>query len=155
MAPRTFISFSGTDIRSFWLMKAWKENEHIDVDFVDCQMDQEIHSENEAYIKSVCRERIGMAGTFVLIIGSDTRSRHKYVRWECEVAIEKDARLIGVNVNDSRYVDDLCPPILRDEGAIFIPFSPSIFAYTLSNYQGHDNDDWHWKEDVYAKLGYR
>lgn len=33
--PRTFVGFSSTDIRSYWLMCAWKEHEHIDFDFVD------------------------------------------------------------------------------------------------------------------------
>jgi hypothetical protein len=153
MAPRTFISFSGTDIKSFWLMKAWKENEHIDVEFVDCQLDQEVHSEDEAYIKRICRERIGMAGTFVLIVGADTRSKHKYVRWECDVAIEQHARLIVANLNGSRYADDLCPPIVRDKGAMFIPFGQKILGYTLREYKGNDKQDWHWKPNVYEQLG--
>ena len=28
--PRTFVGFSSTDIRSYWLMLAWKANDHID-----------------------------------------------------------------------------------------------------------------------------
>jgi hypothetical protein len=30
-----------------------------------------------------------MAGKYVMLIGEDTKSKHKYVRWEAEVAIEK------------------------------------------------------------------
>ena len=66
--PRTFVGFSSTDIRSYWLMCAWKEHEHIDFDFVDCQLQNEINSENEAYIKSKCRARINMAGTYVMLM---------------------------------------------------------------------------------------
>jgi hypothetical protein len=43
-----------------------------------------------------------MASTFVMLIGEDTRYKHKYVRWEAEVAIEKKCRLIGVNLDNSR-----------------------------------------------------
>ena len=89
--PRTFVGFSSTDIRSYWLMCAWKNNSKIDFNFVDCQLAQEINSENEAYIKRKCRERINMAGTFISLIGQDTKSKHKYVRWELEVALEKDS----------------------------------------------------------------
>ena len=153
--PRTFVGFSSTDIRYYRLMQAWKANEHIDFNFADCQLENEINSENEAYIKRKCRERIDMAGTFVALIGQDTRSKHKYVRWEMEVAREKGCRIIGVNLDGSRQVvDATCPPIIRNIGAIFVPFSPKIVAYALENFKMNDKDDWHYKDEVYRQLGY-
>ncbi len=71
--PRTFVGFSSTDIHYYRLMQAWKENENIDFNFTDCQLANELNSENEAYIKRKCSERINMAGKYVLLI----RSRHK------------------------------------------------------------------------------
>lgn len=53
--PRTFVCFSGTDINYFRLMLAWKENENIDFNFVNCQLGRAIDSENEFYIKRKCR----------------------------------------------------------------------------------------------------
>ncbi len=153
--PRTFVGFSSTDIRSYWLMLAWKANEKIDFNFADCQLDKEINSENESYIKSKCRERIGMAGTFVALIGQDTRSKHKYVRWEMEVAREKGCRIIGVNLDGSRQmVKETCPPIIRDIGAVFVPFSPQIVAYAIDKFKMHDKGNWHYPETVYKNLGY-
>ncbi len=87
--PRTFVGFSSTDIHYYRLMLAWKQHEHIDFSFTNCQLSQEINSSDEVYIKRKCRERIDMAGTFAVLIGSDTRNKHKYVRWEMEVALEK------------------------------------------------------------------
>ncbi|GBQ46416.1 TIR domain-containing protein [Komagataeibacter europaeus] len=58
--PRTFVGFSSTDIHYYRLMLAWRENEHIDFNFTNCQLAKEINSENEAYIKQKCRERIGL-----------------------------------------------------------------------------------------------
>jgi hypothetical protein len=49
--PRTFVGFSSTDIHYYRLMLAWKKNEHIDFDFTNCQLGNEINSDNEAYIK--------------------------------------------------------------------------------------------------------
>lgn len=153
--PRTFVGFSSTDINYYRLMLAWKENQHIDFDFANCQLGSEINSENEAYIKSKCRERIGMAGTFAVLIGQDTRSKHKYVRWEMEVAIEKKCRIIGINLDGSRkVVDSTCPPIIRNIGAIFVPFSPKIVAYALEDYKMNPNDDYHYMDHVYTRLGY-
>ena len=102
--PRTFVGFSSTDINYYWLMLAWKANEHIDFDFADCQLAEEIDSEDEDYIKSKCRKRINMAATFAILIGEDTRSKHKYVRWEMEVALEKGCRIIGINLDGSRQM---------------------------------------------------
>lgn len=154
--PRSFVGFSSADLHYYRLMLAWKENEHIDFSFADCQLAQEIDSENEAYIKRKCRERIAMAGTFISLIGKDTRSKHKYVRWELEVALEKGCRIIGVNLDGSRQiVDAICPPIIKDIGAIFVPFSPKIVAHALENYEVNDKGNWHYKDDIYRQLGYK
>lgn len=153
--PRTFVGFSSTDIHYYRLMLAWKANEHINFNFTNCQLGQEINSENEAYIKRKCRERIDMAGTFAVLIGQDTRSKHKYVRWEMEVAIEKKCRIIGINIDMSRQVvNETCPPIIRNIGAIFVPFSPKIVAYALENYEMKESDDYHYLDHIYTQLGY-
>lgn len=153
--PRTFVGFSSTDIHCYRLMQAWKANDRIDFNFTDCQLENEINSENEAYIKGKCRERINMAGTFAVLIGQDTRSKHKYVRWEMDVAIEKECRIIGINLDGSRrVVDTTCPPIIRNIGAIFVPFSQKIVAYALEHYKMNPNDDYHYKDEIYTQLGY-
>lgn len=153
--PRTFVGFSSTDIHYYRLMQAWKQNEKIDFNFTDCQLVNELDSENETYVKRKCRERINMAGKYALLIGNDTKSKHKYVRWEAEVAIEKNCTIFGVNLDGSRRIDkDKCPPIIRDIGAIFVPFSPKIIAYALNNYSmPNDNDNYHYKDNVYKELG--
>jgi hypothetical protein len=152
---RTFVGFSSTDIRSYWLMCAWKKHQHIDFNFIDCQLAQEINSENEAYIKSKCRQRINMAGKYVMLIGEDTRYKHKYVRWEAEVAIEKGCTIIGVNLNGTRHMDEnRCPPIIRNVGAIFVPFSPRIIAHALQNWVQQPGDAWHYRPKIYQSLGY-
>jgi hypothetical protein len=153
--PRTFVGFSSRDIHYYRLMLAWKAHEHIDFDFTNCQLDGEVNSQDEAYIKRKCRERIGMAGTFAVLIGRDTRTKHKYVRWEMEVALEKECRIIGINLDGSRrMVDATCPPIIKNIGAVFVPFSPKIVAYALENYKMHPNDDYHYKDGIYIQLGY-
>ena len=152
---RTFVGFSSTDLRYYRLMQAWKQNERIDFNFTDCQLSSELNSENEIYIKRKCRERINLAGKYALLIGQDTKSKHKYVRWEAEVAIEKGCTIIGINLDGSRTMQQhTCPPIIRDIGAIFVPFSPRIVAYALNNYRMHnDTKNYYYEDSVYKKLG--
>lgn len=154
--PRTFVGFSSTDIKYYMLMKAWKQNKNIDFDFTDCQLHNDVNSNNENYVKGKCRERINMAGKFIQLIGEDTRYKYKYVRWEAEVAIEKGCTIIGVNLDGSRIIiEKTCPPVIRDIGAMFIPFSPYIVKYALENYKMHEDDDnYLYKEKVYKELGY-
>jgi hypothetical protein len=152
--PRTFVGFSGTDIHNYRLMQAWKQNQRIDFNFTDCQLPDAVRSDDEAYVKRQLRERIDMAGTYAMLIGEDTRFQRKFVPWEAEVAIEKGCALIGINLNGARAIDNLCPTVLKNVGAIFVPFSPKIVAYALEHYKGNRDQDWHYKAEVYRQLGY-
>jgi hypothetical protein len=154
--PRAFVGFSSTDLNYYRMMQAWKANERMDFNFADVQLEQEVNSEDESYIKRRCRERINMAGTFISLIGGDTKSKHKYVRWELEVALEKGCRIIGVNLNKARAMEEnTCPAIIRNVGAIFVPFSPKMVAYALENYEMKTSGAYHYKDHVYAQLGYK
>jgi hypothetical protein len=153
--PRTFVGFSSTDANYYRMMLAWKANEHIDFDFCDCQLDKAIRSEDEAYIKSVCRARLDMAGTFIQLIGADTRYKYKYVRWEAEVALEKQSRIIGVNLDGGRFMNpNTCPPILRDAGVTFVSFSPHIVAHAIKHARRRTSDNWIFGDEIYQRLGY-
>jgi len=155
MASRIFVSFSSTDIDCFNLMKAWKENEHIDFNFIDMQIKKGIDSENEQYIKSILRKKITNSGTFIQLIGKDTKSKHKYVRWEADVAIEKNCRLIGVNLNNLIQMDNnLTPPILKNKGVLFIIFSPEVLKHALNNFKKKGKGNFSYKDKFYTNLGF-
>jgi hypothetical protein len=134
-------------------MCAWRENKHIDFNFCDCQLAQELRSNDESYIKRKCRDRIDLAGTYIMLIGDDTRSKHTYVRWEAEIAIEKGCRIIGVNLNGVRSMQaDRTPPIIRDIGAVFVAFSPHIVAHALAHYRmGEKGKNYFYSDDVYGR----
>lgn len=140
------------------MMCAWKAHEHIDFDFADFQLDLAINSEDETYIKRVCRNKIVRADTYALLIGQDTYTKTTFVKWEVEVAIEKGCRLIGINLNNSRFKDYLCPLFFADRGAMFVPFSSRIVAKALEWYPPPRNpsllDDWIFFDNFYTSLGY-
>ena len=148
-----FVGFSSTDLLYYRTMQMWKANENINLEFRDCQLRQEIYSEDEHYIKRKCRERINMASKFIQLIGKDTRYKYKYVRWEAEVAIEKGCTIIGVNINNSRYMDEkTCPPVIRDIGAIFVPFHPRIIQFAINDHKMMGSGAYYYKDVVYHKL---
>lgn len=152
MKSRVFIGFSSTDLHYFNLMKAWKENDNFDFDFINMQLVSSINSHNEQYIKWIIRQKIQNSGTFIQLIWDDTRRKHKYVRWEAEVAIEKNCRIICVNLNWSKCKDDLCPPILDNIWAIFVPFNHKIIMYALKNFTQRSKDNWYYENIIYTNL---
>jgi hypothetical protein len=152
--PRTYVGFSSTDINYYRLMTAWKANEHIDFDFADLQLEKEINSDNEDYIKRICRQKINQSGYFIQLIGDDTAKKRTYVHWEAQVAVEKKCTIIGVNVNKSRYYEEArTPPAIKDIGAIFVPFHAKSIAYALQNIATNwDGKNYRLTDEKYAEL---
>ena len=137
------------------MMCAWKAHEHIDFNFADFQLDEAINSQTPYYIKSVCAAKIRRADTFVLLIGNDTYTKTVFVKDEVECAVEKGCRLIGVNLNNCRSRDGLCPPFFSDVGALFVPFSSRIIAEALT-WQKQGAFPWYYfPDEVYTRLGYQ
>ena len=153
--PRTFVSFSSTDKGRYDLMRAWKAHEHIDFNFADFQLDEAVNSQTPYYIKSACAAKVRLADTFVLLIGNDTYTKTVFVKDEVEAAVEKGCRLIGVNLNNCRFKDGLCPDFFANVGALFVPFSSRIMAEALT-WQRQGNSPWYYFfDEVYTRLGYQ
>jgi hypothetical protein len=155
---RTFVSFSSTDIQRYHMMCAWKAHEYIDFNFADFQLEEAISSNNPYYIKSKCAAKIRRVDTFILLIGADTYTKTQFVKPEVEAANEKGCRLIGVNLNNCRCKDGVCPSFFGDKGALFVPFSARILAEALKWNKGTPTPEaihgWHYPDSVYTNLGY-
>jgi hypothetical protein len=123
---------------------------------IDVQLPDALNSKNEKYIKDRCRERLKMAGTYVMLIGQDTWLRDQYVLWEAEVAIEKKCNLIGVNLDKERFMNPAtCPFIFQCVEALFVPFSPQIVAEALNTpYRSHTHRSYYFDDATYQRLGY-
>ena len=136
-------------------MCAWKAHEHIDFNFADFQLDEAINSQNPYYIRSVCAAKVRRVDTLVLLIGNDTYTKTVFVKHEVEVAHEKGCRLIGVNLNNCRFQDALCPAYFANLGALFVPYSSRIMAKALA-WQRQGSSPWyHFTDDFYTQLGYQ
>jgi len=117
-------------------MKTWEGLRGFDFKFINNGIHESPECNNIKHVKSLCRSRIKKGDIYIILIGNDTRSKHKYVRWETEVAVEKECTIIAVNLNGSRYMNPkLCPPVVNDIGAIFVAFSPEIISHAISNYK--------------------
>lgn len=149
---KTYVCFDAdNDIRYYRLMTAWKENERIAFNFHNAHEINNLRDgSSEETIKRKLRERLQNTKVLVVLIGDHTKNLYRYVRWEIEYAIENDIPIIAVNLNGKRLRDEkLCPPILRDELAIHIPYGQKILNYALNNWS--DN---HMKHSREGKTGW-
>lgn len=152
---KVIVGFTGSDAQMFGIMLGWSDAGYADVSFSNCKLIDELDPEDEGQIKQKCREHLSAADTFVILIGKDTRYKHKYVCWELEVVIEKGYRIIAVNLDNARtMVEHTCPSLLISAGAIFVPFSPKIVLYAIENFSKMSTKNYYYGDDIYKKLGY-
>ncbi|MGO8171520.1 TIR domain-containing protein [Rhizobium ruizarguesonis] len=133
---KTYICFDGdTDMRYYRLMTAWAENERFNFDFHNAHdLNTARDSSLEESIKRQLRERFANSKLLIVLIGEKTRTLTKFVKWEMEVALRLGLPIVGVNINGSRQKDDRCPPAIRDELAVYVPFGMKIVEYAMSNW---------------------
>lgn len=161
---KTYVCFDGdTDMHYYRLMCAWKQNDGINFDFYNAHdINYARDTSTEESIKRQLKERLNNTKVFVVLIGEKTRYLTKFVKWEMEQALSMDLPIIGVNLNGLRSRDsDNCPPIIRDELAIYISFNAAIMQTALEDWPashiGYRKEGktgpFYYKEDVYKRLG--
>ena len=160
---KVYVSFDAdSDIRYYYLMKAWKQNDNTDFNFYDAHDINNNYDKSEESIKASLMERFRNSKVFVLLVGEHTKYLYKYVRWEIEQAIKRELPIIVVNLNGLRNIDsNLCPPILKDVLAVHISFNQNILQHALENWPGFfemakkegKKGAYYYNEDVYKRLG--
>lgn len=137
---KTYIAFNADpetgDMNYYNLMKAWKAKNEINFDFENAHDLNNLRDGSlEATIKAKLRERMNAAKLLVLLVGTNTKFHHKFVRWEVEIALEAGIPIVVCNINGKRTVDfNLCPAILHDKLAIHVPFQADILQFAFNDW---------------------
>lgn len=136
---KTYVCFDGdNDIRYYYLMKAWKQNDNTNFNFYDAHdLNTARDSSMEETIKRKLKERLDSTRIFVILLGEHTKNLTKFVRWEMQQAMKMGLPIIIVNLNQNRGRDARLYPdaILGDYLTINIPFSPDIMQYALEHWE--------------------
>ena len=146
-----YTCFDGdSDIKYYRIMQAWHSNVNVDFKFVNAHdITQARDTSSEETIKRSLRTRLNGSDVLLVLVGESTRNLYKFVRWEIEVAIEKGMPIIVANLNKKKSMDyNLCPPIIRDELAIHIPFGQKIISFAITNWP-----NWSKKHKADGKTG--
>ncbi len=137
MGP-VYVAFDGdNDKWAYGFMKGWTTNNRVDFDFKDAhELDNMTNrAQGEAYVKANLKERMKKSDALVVIVGEKTKNLFKFVRWEMEFALELGLPIIVANLNNKTQIDtDLCPPIIRDECCLHIPFKKDAIKRALNTW---------------------
>jgi hypothetical protein len=161
---KTYVCFDGdADIRYYGLMQAWHQNDGSVFSFYNAHdLNTVRDSSQEASVKRQLRERLLNTKVFVVLIGENTRYLTKFVRWEMEQALGLKLPIIGVNLNGLRQQDpERCPPIVRDELALYVSFNASIMQHALENWPSSQEElrrsgakgPYYYRAAVYHQVG--
>lgn len=160
---KTYICFDGdTDMKYYRLMTAWIENEKFSFDFNNAHdLNTARDTSQEESIKRQLRERFANSKLLIVLIGEKTRLLTKFVKWEMEVALKLDLPMIGVNLNGIRSRDTRCPPTIRDELAVYVPFGATIVEHAMTNWPDSHKSyraqkasgPYYYTDDTYRALG--
>ncbi|MFP5039940.1 TIR domain-containing protein [Parasediminibacterium sp. JCM 36343] len=137
MANTCYACFDGdNDIHYYRLMQAWHANQKFAFTFVNAHdITQARDTSSEQTIKRSLRTRLNASDVFLVLIGESTKNLYRFVRWEMEIALEMGIPIIAVNLDGSKSINmDLCPPIIRNELVIHIPFGHKIIDYAIQNW---------------------
>ena len=114
-------------------MRGWKVNKHIDFNFHDAH-DLNVITDRASpdQVRRKLRERFSSGKQAIVLIGENTRHKHRFVRWEMEVALDLELPIVAVNLNQKRQLDvERCPSILRGEYVLHVPFRARIIKWAL------------------------
>lgn len=160
---KTYIAFDGDeDMHYYRLMTAWKAHDGFSLNFHNAHdINTARDSSQEESIKRQLRERFANSKLLVVLIGEKTRYLTKFVKWEMEVALRLELPIIGVNLNGSRRKDERCPPVIRNELVVYVPFSHKIIEHAMDNwpesFKKHkangNTGSYYYKDEVYKRLG--
>jgi hypothetical protein len=122
------------------ILRAWKEHQHIDFTFANAHDLTNIRVFEEENIKRHLRVRMNNTKQLIVLIGESTRHLYKFVRYEIELALEKDIPVIAVNLNKKNGMCSVCcPPILKNKSVVVhVPFVKECILHAM-NYWIGDN----------------
>ncbi len=143
MARRVFFSFHyerdvwrAGQVRNSWVTKPDRET----AGFWDAASWEEVKRGGDAAIKKWIREQLKGTSVTVVLIGTETSSRH-YVKYEIEQSIEKRNGLLGIYIHNIKDVDSktdsMGPNPFKEMGI------KNVKTYDWVNDDGYNNlGDW-------------
>jgi len=167
---KTYIAFDGEDLYAYRLMRAWKENEHIDFDFYDAHdLNTALDTSQPETINDRLRERLANAKQIILLVSDTTRSKaaddDTFLYYEVEAIRRRRLPVVFANLNGSRKIQSSKLPasLASDYYTMSVSWQPKIIMLALDDYVAKFQDNltadtpktgpYYYLDSVYEDLG--
>lgn len=163
---KTYVAFASEDIKNYYMMEAWRENQHIDFSFYDAHdLYVALDSSKPETIKRNLRERMKNAKQVVLLGSTNGRRKGSngtsFLAHEVKVLMEFNLPVVVANLDGDRNVDRtfIPQPLLdSDYYTMSVSFQPKIIKYALDDYaskfaQSANQGAYQYKPSVYSSMG--
>lgn len=139
---KTYVAFASENIGRYWLMQAWRANQHIEFDFFDAHtLYVSRDTSLPSTIKANLRERMKNAKQVVYLGSAEGRAKGSdgisFLAYEIAVAIELDLPIVIAHLDGSRGGNSWnVPQPLLDVNyhVMSVSFRPAIIRYALDDY---------------------
>lgn len=139
---KTYVAFASEDIKKYYMMEAWRENQYIDFSFFDAHdLFVSLDTSQPETIKRNLRERMKNAKQVVLLGSSDGYRKgsdgSSFLAHEIKVLQEYNLPVVVANLDQDRTVDrSYIPKPLLDNSyyTVSTSFQPKIIQYALEHY---------------------
>ena len=147
---KTYVAFASEDLSCYWVMKAWRQNEHTDFDFFNAHdLFEARDSRSPETIKRQLRERLNNTKQVIFLGSEDGRRKggdgDSFLAYEIEVILELDLPIVIANLCQSRNIvmDNIPEPLIDQKHfSVSVSFQPRIIQYALDNYaKGYADSD--------------
>jgi hypothetical protein len=163
---KTYVAFASEDIKKYWLMEAWRENDNIDFQFYDAHdLYISLDTSKPETIKRNLRERMKNAKQIVLLGSRDGKRKGgngvSFLAHEVKIMMEFNLPVVVANLDGDRTIDKnfIPTPLLNaDYYTLSVSFQPKIIKYALDHYapqyaSSGKSGPHYYESHIYSKLG--
>jgi hypothetical protein len=166
---KTYVAFASEDIRSYYLMRAWRQSAHIEFDFHDAH---DINIARDTSLPETIRrrlaERLSNTKQSIVLVSPSARVKSQragsFFYYEVEAIARLGLPVVFANLNQSRTIQEsLLPTKLGSPYyTISTSFQPAIIKFALDGYVPFFNNNpasrrtigpHYYTADKYARLG--
>lgn len=138
---KTYVAFASEDIGYYYLMKAWRANEHIEFDFHDAHdLNTALDTSKPDTIRRRLRERLSNTKQSIVLVSPDAKRKSglpsSFFYYEVEVITALQLPVVFVNINQSRLVQASLLPakLAHPYFTVSTSFQAKIIKHALDNY---------------------
>jgi hypothetical protein len=163
---KTYVAFASEDIRYYWLMEAWRDNEHIEFDFFNAH---DLAQARDTSLPETIRRslRLRLANTKQVVLLGSAKGKAKaddgksFLFYEIETICRLNLPVVVANLDGDRNIDQSFIPrrfLDEDDYTVSVSFQPKIIQFALDNYvpnyaNSGKSGSHHYPSDKYASLG--